>query len=282
MIDKYHELAKETGARIVHFTGHDCLPWDLMVLAVSDKFKETGDVLDSISIYDEFKGEPSGGTIETITNSLTMKSRDKYQSRVDYDPLLKDDNGKKSEFNTKDANTKAMFYSKDVNGWCGFWLMTPVMITCVKRSNAMLGYSKQLTYSQSQVYTGFKHGFHTLITMFVFLTCMLNAPIRWFLRKTVLPNPGEGPSEEKLKRGFLKITAFGTSKQGKKVKAVMFFPKDAGYVETARMLIESGLTLALDADKLTSKGGIHTPATGLGYPVLERLKVGGTTFDFFF
>lgn len=31
----------------------------------------------------------------------------------------------------------------------------------------------------------------------------------------------------------------------------MFFPKDAAYIETARMLIESGLTLALDSDKLT-------------------------------
>jgi short subunit dehydrogenase-like uncharacterized protein len=29
MIDKYDNLAKESGARIVHFCGHDCIPWDL-------------------------------------------------------------------------------------------------------------------------------------------------------------------------------------------------------------------------------------------------------------
>lgn len=29
MIDKYDDLARRTGARIVSFCGHDCVPWDL-------------------------------------------------------------------------------------------------------------------------------------------------------------------------------------------------------------------------------------------------------------
>lgn len=29
MIDKHDDKARETGARIVHFCGHDCVPWDL-------------------------------------------------------------------------------------------------------------------------------------------------------------------------------------------------------------------------------------------------------------
>ena len=29
MIDKYDDLARKTGARIVSFCGHDCVPWDL-------------------------------------------------------------------------------------------------------------------------------------------------------------------------------------------------------------------------------------------------------------
>lgn len=32
MIDKYDDVAKKTGARIVHFCGHDCIPWDLSAL----------------------------------------------------------------------------------------------------------------------------------------------------------------------------------------------------------------------------------------------------------
>jgi short subunit dehydrogenase-like uncharacterized protein len=29
MIDKHDAAAKASGARIVHFCGHDCVPWDL-------------------------------------------------------------------------------------------------------------------------------------------------------------------------------------------------------------------------------------------------------------
>lgn len=30
MIDRYDDLARRSGAKIVHFCGHDCVPWDLM------------------------------------------------------------------------------------------------------------------------------------------------------------------------------------------------------------------------------------------------------------
>lgn len=29
MIDQHESNAKASGARIVHFCGHDCVPWDL-------------------------------------------------------------------------------------------------------------------------------------------------------------------------------------------------------------------------------------------------------------
>jgi short subunit dehydrogenase-like uncharacterized protein len=29
MIDKYDDVARRTGARIVSFCGHDCVPWDI-------------------------------------------------------------------------------------------------------------------------------------------------------------------------------------------------------------------------------------------------------------
>jgi len=248
-------------------------------MVISDKFKEKDFEIESINFYDEFNGSASGGTIETISNSLNMKSIDKYQAKVKFDPLLMNENGQKSEFGTTDASCKTIYYSRDMKSWCGFWLMVPVMITCVKRSNALLGYSKNLRYSEAQVFRhGFMFGFQQIVMIFVFLTCMLNAPLRWLMRKFVLPKPGEGPSENSLKKGYLKITAIGTS-QGKTQKAVLYFPKDPGYIETARMLVESGLTLALNSEKIKVKGGIHTPASCLGYTVLDRLIVGGTTID---
>ena len=53
MIDRFDETAKRTGATIVHFCGHDCVPWDLSVLACADHLRAAGDAqLARISCYD--------------------------------------------------------------------------------------------------------------------------------------------------------------------------------------------------------------------------------------
>lgn len=45
------------------------------------------------------------------------------------------------------------------------------------------------------------------------------------------------------------------------------------------MLGECGLCLALDEDRLESKGGgLLTTATAMGMPLLERLRAAGMTF----
>jgi len=58
----------------------------------------------------------------------------------------------------------------------------------------------------------------------------------------------------------------------------MYFPRDPGYVDTARMLVESGLCLSLEEDMKAVPGGYHTAASAQGKTLLKRLQVGGTTF----
>lgn len=53
MIDRFDDTAKRTGSTIVHFCGHDCVPWDLSVLACADHLRAAGDAqLARISCYD--------------------------------------------------------------------------------------------------------------------------------------------------------------------------------------------------------------------------------------
>jgi short subunit dehydrogenase-like uncharacterized protein len=54
---------------------------------------------------------------------------------------------------------------------------------------------------------------------------------------------------------------------------------DPGYGETAKMLAESALCLALDGDELTSPGGVLTPAAAMAAPLLERLRRAGMVFE---
>jgi len=72
-VDNYHEQAKETGAQIVHFCGHDCVPWDLSVLLLNNKIKEKGDILKEVIFYDKIRASASGGTMATLFNSLEKR-----------------------------------------------------------------------------------------------------------------------------------------------------------------------------------------------------------------
>eukprot|EP00292_Cryptomonas_paramecium_P010305 CAMPEP_0113704538 /NCGR_PEP_ID=MMETSP0038_2-20120614/26579_1 /TAXON_ID=2898 /ORGANISM="Cryptomonas paramecium" /LENGTH=262 /DNA_ID=CAMNT_0000629339 /DNA_START=45 /DNA_END=829 /DNA_ORIENTATION=- /assembly_acc=CAM_ASM_000170 len=62
MVEKYDGLARKSGARIVHFCGHDCVPWDITVLALSKELASRGDSLAEARCYTEMRGSFSGGT----------------------------------------------------------------------------------------------------------------------------------------------------------------------------------------------------------------------------
>jgi short subunit dehydrogenase-like uncharacterized protein len=96
----------------------------------------------------------------------------------------------------------------------------------------------------------------------------------------VLPKPGEGPSREKIEAGGFEIHHFGTiSAQQKKMKATVSGTSDPGYGETAKMLAESAICLAKQANILPgAKGGILTPATSMGTVLVDRLRKAGMTF----
>jgi short subunit dehydrogenase-like uncharacterized protein len=77
----------------------------------------------------------------------------------------------------------------------------------------------------------------------------------------------------------LKITAFGSGINGGKAKASFYFPNDPGYVDTARMLVESALVLALESKDIKVGGGVWTPATCQGELLTKRLVATGCTFE---
>lgn len=70
MIDQYDDVARASGARIVHFCGHDCVPWDLAVQACANVLKQSGEGLASVKCFDMINSAPSGGTLETVFHSL--------------------------------------------------------------------------------------------------------------------------------------------------------------------------------------------------------------------
>jgi short subunit dehydrogenase-like uncharacterized protein len=70
------------------------------------------------------------------------------------------------------------------------------------------------------------------------------------------------------------------SDTGCRAESIFYLDKDAGCLETARMMVESGLCLALDEKAIPMQtGGFVSPAMGLGHVLMKRLVQTGTYFE---
>jgi short subunit dehydrogenase-like uncharacterized protein len=116
-----------------------------------------------------------------------------------------------------------------------------------------------------------------------FVAALSWGPTRSVLTKTVLPAPGDGPDREARENGFFNIRLHGSgSKKGGecfRMTSRVKGHKDPGYGETAKMLGESALCLALDGVNLESEGGVLTPATAMGMTLVNRLRRAGMIFE---
>lgn len=296
MIALHDDKARETGARIVHLCGHDSIPWDISTLMLSKKLKEKGGndtSLDRVDFFTHIKSAPSGGTLETAFDIMFGSKKEIHPSvkALGFDPLLKTaGSSQKSIHQTQAANIKVL------SPGCGklssnpklqkrqtrtLFFMAGVNANAVKRSNALNGYGDGLVYCEGQAWSSMFGAVKYLIGLMLFGLAIVIPPIRAFLRAYVLPAPGQGPSEESMSKGFLVVTGVGENKaKNMSVTSVMTFPVDPGYKDTARMVVEATLTLALDSDKIENKqGGVFTPACCQGAALLDRLCDTGTTFE---
>jgi short subunit dehydrogenase-like uncharacterized protein len=230
---------------------------------------EKGCTLESVETCAEFpeSAEFSGGTAATLAFQLR---KDRSKRSTDFDPLLTDKEGNKSDFMTKNTSPKSNKYSESIGKTVGPWVMAPVMVNCVRRSNAILQYSKELKYGDSKVQNVSTWGSVKNTAMNIKFAAAVSIP---FLHG-LLPQPGEGPSREMMEAGYMTLHAHGTIKSKgeeatvKNIKAKFHFGKDVGYLYTAAILVETGMCLLQTKEK---SSGVITPAVGLGHPLTERL-----------
>jgi short subunit dehydrogenase-like uncharacterized protein len=238
MIDQHDDTARQSGARIVNFCGHDCIPWDLLVLESAKVLRRKGEALECVSFYDEIDSAPSGGTMDTVFHSLG--DRTKYTSRLGFDPLLKTAapapaSGHQPSSNRVTSQTQSFLgYSKEYGAWVGPFVMAMVMCNCVRRSNALNNYSAKLVYREAMVYPSFMAAYVGVAQLLVLGTVLMCPPLKHLMQKHVLPAPGQGPSEADMDRGFLRVTGIATGSGGTQVRSSLYFPTDPGYRDTAR------------------------------------------------
>src|SRR5688572_13947121 len=162
--------------------------------------------------------------------------------------------------------------------------MAGINTRVVRRSNALRGweYGKTFKYREVQAFGDGIHG-RAMATGLAagvggLVAGLMLPPTRFVLDK-VLPDPGEGPSEEARRKGFFKIEHHTRTTDGRKYVATVAAQGDPGYAATAVMLGEAALCLALDGDKLPDAAGVLTPATAMGDALVDRLRAAGQTLE---
>jgi short subunit dehydrogenase-like uncharacterized protein len=85
-----------------------------------------------------------------------------------------------------------------------------------------------------------------------------------------------------MENGFFRCDLVGIAADGRKVYGVVSDKGDPGNRATVKFLCEAALSLALNADQLPGgpmRGGVLTPATGLGDVLVDRLRRGGMRLE---
>ncbi|MEM7330950.1 MAG: saccharopine dehydrogenase NADP-binding domain-containing protein [Chloroflexota bacterium] len=285
-VESFHEKAQANGARIVHCCGFDSIPSDLGNLMLQEHAQaEYGRPCETVkfAVYSS-SGGVSGGTVASLLEIVKEAGKSKEYRKMLANPynLVP---GRKPDWSQTDQT--GANYDDDFGFWTGPFVMAGINTRIVRRSNYLLGnpWGEDFKYSETMRIPGGvtgrlgAYGFSAGYGLFQVLAAI--GPTRRILETAVLPKPGEGPSEEARESGYFKIKLLGfVPAQGDdpkiKVDGVVVGQKDPGYGETAKMLGESALCLALD--DLQSEGGVLTPASAMGMTLVERLRNAGMTF----
>lgn len=285
-IDAHHARAQETGARIVHACGFDSIPSDLGVCFLQDAMKERwGGRLHTVhSYFGESKGTFSGGTFASFLNTAEQLQEDRALRRIIANPYALYPEGE-----PPGVDGRWSFEIKldtEIGMWTGPFVMAPVNMQVVRRSNALLdfAYGRDFSYEERMSFGSGPRGLIRATTVTGAVSAFFSGasiePIRKLLQKK-LPQPGEGPDREARDAGFFvtRFVAVGVDADGihRGLRAKVVGEKDPGYGETAKMISEAALCLA--HDELDAPGGVRTPASTMGMTLVRRLQAAGMTFE---
>lgn len=287
MLTKYEEIAKNSGARIVHSCGFDSIPSDLGVYFLQQhSLGKYGESCHTVKMrVKEVKGGASGGTVASAVNLTEEASKDKGLLRELADPYsICPDNTVK---NPQPQDLVFACRESEFNSWVGPFVMAGINTRMVHRSAAIAGqpYGNHFYYNEG-VLTGagikafLKAQVLALGSLAFFNALTYIGPVRRFFAKHIAPQPGEGPSPQEQHDGYYDFRFHGTTESGKAVQVKVTGDRDPGYGSTSKILAEAGICLAKDFPKEETVGGFWTPATMFGNTLIKRLEANaGLTFE---
>jgi short subunit dehydrogenase-like uncharacterized protein len=285
-VDENHELARSTGARIVHSCGFDSIPSDLGVHVLWQQAQAdgAGELTDTTLVVTRLRGGFSGGTIDSMRHQLDVVKKDKALRQVAASPYSltparseEPDLGRQEDLIT----LRGAEVDPSLRGSLAPFVMASYNTRVVRRSNALRGYAYGRAFRYREVMSA---GTSPLSPVLATATRLglgalvvgLSLPPTRYLLDRILPKPGEGPDERARKQGHFTVDLFTRTSTGARYTARVRAKGDPGYAATSVMLGESALALVLNRDDVPPvDGGVLTPATGIGDALVTRLRAAG-------
>tara|TARA_B100000214_G_scaffold326574_1_gene264688 strand:+ start:315 stop:1511 length:1197 start_codon:yes stop_codon:yes gene_type:complete len=277
MIEKHHKEASNKGVRIINACGFDSAPSDLGVFYAVNQVAGS---VKSVQCFQAWKGEASGGTMETMFSSMDAKLAKGGLGKFSLNPKNSISENQKKKTSDKITVQKI----PHLGGWTGPFVMALPNTRVVRRSAALSKftgkyYGDDFVYSEGAYYS--KKGAARKVTfMTLALGLIIVSPLRKLLRG-FFRKPGEGPSQEAMDSGFFKSRFLIETQDGFRAFS-MSSSGDPGYKMTSRMACESALCLAVENPASLPGGegfgGLLTPSVGLGNVLINRLKNIGVSF----
>ena len=283
---RHHVRGERSGARIVHACGFDSIPSDLGVLLLHEAAAadDAGDLEDTTLVVRAVRGGFSGGTVASLTGLIDELRSDRELLRAAMDPYsLSPDRSAEPDLG-RQLDIVPIGRDEELGGWIGPFVMAPANARIVRRSNSLQAwaYGRRFRYREVMAFgsgpTGAAKAAGVSAALAALAAGVSVPPMRSLLDR-FLPDPGEGPSEEKQRKGFFRLEVHTRTSTGAPYVARVAAQGDPGYAATAVMLGESALCLARDGDRLPDRAGVLTPATAMGDALVERLRAAGQTFE---
>ncbi|MEE6282691.1 saccharopine dehydrogenase family protein [Georgenia sunbinii] len=276
---RYHEVARRTGARIVHAAGFDSVPSDLGVLLTAERARAdgAGQLRETTLTVRDLAGGLSGGTVDSMRLQL-MAARDPGARRVLADPYaLSPDRDAEPDLDQQ-APSRA-FQDAATGTWVAPFPMAGINTRVVHRSNALLGWRYGRSFRYREVValgrgSRARRRAQALALGLDAAVVALALPGARQLADRLLPSPGEGPDEETRRTGHFRMEVLARTASGQQYGTTVEADGDPGYAATAVMLGQTAVALAAGTG-LPGGGGVLTPATALGAVLADRLVAAG-------
>ncbi len=288
MIDRFHEEAVDAEARIVHSCGFDSIPADIGTLLVQSYASEHFDAAcDLVRIYPEAgEGGVSGGTMASMAAMFEAVSTDPLARETLRNPYSLAPAGQRDGVDPGEQRLPRRDLLR--SQWTAPSPMAAVNERMIRRSNALRGYPWGREFRCTEVIptgsgpAGAMRASAITGGIGIATAGMSIPPIRSWLERSVFPDPGEGPSREEIETGHftVRVLGRGTNRSGSfVVESTISADRDPGYGATARMLGAAAICLVNEETDSPLPGGILTPASGIGEPLVERLREAGLSIS---